>query len=220
MRTRHVVASAGELEFERVVFFSDAVFAIAITLLVINIRVPAPPGSRATLAQFAHELAGQTGRILSWALSFYVVGRYWTNHHAMFRHIARFDRRLVGLNLLLLACIAFMPYATNVVGEWGGSGPGAAFYAACLAVAGLAQGAVWFHAARRGRLTASHVPPALANRYLLSLLQPPVVFLASIPVAFVSPLAAECLWGLNVVGWRVLRRRVEAALDETEPAGG
>jgi uncharacterized membrane protein len=213
-----VVANAGELEFERVIFFSDAVFAIAITLLVINIRVPAPVGRAPTLAQFARGLSGETGRILSWALSFYVVGRYWTNHHAMFRHVAGFDRRLVGLNLVLLACVAFMPYATNVMGEWGYSSPGAASYAACLATVGLAQSAIWFHAARGG-LTAPRVPQRLANRYLVVLLQPPVVFLASIPVAFVSPLAAECLWGLNVVTWRLMRRRVEAAPDQTQAAG-
>jgi uncharacterized membrane protein len=215
---RYVVANAGELEFERVVFFSDAVFAIAVTLLVINIRVPVPPGGAATLGQFGHGLSTQTGRILSWALSFYVVARYWVAHHTMFRFVTRFDRRLVTLNLLFLACVAFLPYGTAVLGAWGDTRPGAAFYALSMATAGLTQSAVWFHAIRGG-LTVPRLDRGLGNAYLRTLLQPPAIFLLSIPVALlVRPAAAWGMWALIFLARRLFGHRVLAALDGTEAA--
>ena len=215
---RYVVANAGELEFERVIFFSDAVFAIAITLLVINIRVPVRPGSAATVGQFGHGLAQQTGRILSWALSFFVVARYWMAHHTMFRFVSRFDRWLIGLNLLFLACVAFLPYGTAVLGSWGDTGPGAAFYALSMAAAGLTQSAVWFRAVRAG-LTVPRLDRGLGNAYLRTLLQPPAVFLLSVPVALLArPEAAWCLWALIFLARYLFARRVLAALDRAETA--
>jgi uncharacterized membrane protein len=215
---RYVVASAGELEFERVVFFSDAVFAIAVTLLVINIRVPVPPGGAATLGQFGHGLSGQTARILSWALSFYVAARYWVAHHTMFRYVIRFDRRLIGLNLLFLACVAFLPYATAVLGAWGDTRPGAAFYALSMAAVGLTQSATWFHATRAG-LTVPRLDRGLGNAYLRTLLQPPVLFLLSVPVALLArPEAAWGLWAMIFLARRLFARRVLAALDRAETA--
>ena len=67
------LVNSGELEFERVAFFSDAVFAIAVTLLIINIHVPAADGTGPALARFGRGISQELGRILSWALSFYVV---------------------------------------------------------------------------------------------------------------------------------------------------
>jgi hypothetical protein len=72
--------------------------------------------------------------------------------------------------------------------------------------------------ARGGRLTVPGIPAALGNAYLLNLLQTPLVFLVSIPVAFLSPLIAECLWALILPVRQVLRRRVQAALDEVDTA--
>jgi hypothetical protein len=74
------------------------------------------------------------------------------------------DRRLIALNLLFLACVAFLPYATAVLGTWGNTSPGVAFYAAATAAVGLAQGAICFHAARGDRLTVPGVSAGLAMR--------------------------------------------------------
>jgi uncharacterized membrane protein len=211
---RHIVARAGELQFERVVFFSDAVFAIAATLLIFNIKIPAAVGTGTALARFGRGLDEENGRILSWALSFYMIGRYWIAHHTMFRYLRHLDRRLIALNLLFLALVAFLPYATAVLD----TSPGVAFYAAATAAVGLAQGAIWFHAARGDRLTVPGVSASLRNAWMLNLLQTPIVFLVSIPVAFVSPVVAVCLWALSLLVRRVLRRRVQAALDELDTA--
>jgi hypothetical protein len=128
------------------------------------------------------------------------------------------DRRLIALNLLFLACVAFLPYATAVLGTWGNTSPGVAFYAAATAAVGLAQGAIWFHAARGDRLTVPGVSASLCSAWMLNLLQTPIVFLVPIPVAFVSPVIDVCLWALSLLVRRVLRRRVQAALDELDTA--
>jgi TMEM175 potassium channel family protein len=108
-----------------------------------------------------------------------VVGRVWIGHHTLFRYLRRIDQRLMGLNLLFLALVAFLPSATAVLGDWGDTGPGTAFYAASIAAVGLTQGALWFHARRAG-LTTPDLSPELSKAYLLSLLTLPAVFLVSI----------------------------------------
>jgi uncharacterized membrane protein len=152
--------------------------------------VPASVGSGPALARFTRGIGQELGRILSWALSFYVVARVWIGHHTLFRYLRRIDQRLMGLNLLFLALVAFLPYATAVLGDWGDTAPGAAFYAASMAAVGLTQSGLWFHA-RRARLTSPELTPALAKAQLLTILTFPAVFLVPVPVAFLSPAAAQ-----------------------------
>ena len=108
-------------------------FAIAVTLLIINIHVPVSVGTGTALARFGRGIGRELGTLVSWALSFYVVGRVWIGHHTLFRDLRRIDQRLMGLNLLFLALVAFLPYATAVLGDWGDTSPGTAFYAASIA---------------------------------------------------------------------------------------
>src|SRR6476659_5276511 len=98
-RALNPLSVAGNLEYDRVLFFSDAVFAIAITLLVVDIRVPA------LVANAARELHADRGKILSFAISFLVIGLFWMGHHRMFRYITALDRPIIFLNLLFLGTI-------------------------------------------------------------------------------------------------------------------
>jgi uncharacterized membrane protein len=213
----YVHASSGELEFERVAFFSDAVFAIAVTLLIINVHVPASVGTGPAAARFARGLGQQLGQIISWALSFYVVARVWIGHHTLFRYLREIDARLLGLNLLFLALVAFLPYATAVLGDWGNTGPGAAFYAASMAAVGLVQSALWFHARRAG-LTSPSLTAESARAYLLHILTFPAVFLVSVPVAFLSPTAAEIMWGIVALTRGLVRRRFLSTASRSGPS--
>ena len=108
-RALNPLSVAGNLAYDRVLFFSDAVFAIAITLLVVDIRVPT------VVANAAQELHGDLGRILSFAISFLVIGLFWMGHHRMFRYITALDRPIIFLNLLFLGTIAFLPYPTALL---------------------------------------------------------------------------------------------------------
>ena len=94
---------------ERLVFFSDAVFAIAVTLLVLEIR---PPEDTRHLL---HGLAALWPSYLSYAITFLLIGQVWANHHVMFDHIRSADRTVLFLNTLLLMDIAFLPFAASVL---------------------------------------------------------------------------------------------------------
>ena len=112
--------SADTSSFERVVFFSDAVYAIAITLLVIDLRVPDLPGDASTQA-IADALLQLAPRFYAFALSFAVIGVYWLTHWRRFQLIERVNQRLVVINLLLLGSIVFIPFPTALIAEFGDS---------------------------------------------------------------------------------------------------
>jgi uncharacterized membrane protein len=192
---------AGNLEYDRVMFFSDAVFAIAITLLVVDIRVPD------VVRDTAHQLSTAQGRIVSFIISFLVIGLFWMGHHRLFRYITALDRSLIFLNLLFLGTIAFLPYPTALL--FAGSThqtAGPAFYAVCVAAAGLMELAVWLYATHTKGLVPASVSPAVRRYELSQLLPTPVVFGLSIPVAFVAPGVAPFTWILLLPIGRLLPR--------------
>jgi uncharacterized membrane protein len=174
---------------ERLVFFSDAVFAIAITLLVLPLTEV-----QFTDVNLGRELLRLWPELLSFVMSFAVIGNYWVAHHRMFRHIVDVDARLVWLNFGFLLVIAFLPFPTAVLGEHGDTTPAAVLYAGAMSLTGFTSATMWAHASYRGRL----VHPALdrrAVRYLqLRSLVVPATFVPSIGVAFLSPVAAWFLW--------------------------
>ena len=99
---------------DRIVVFSDAVMAIAITLIVVQISVPQVSDSEIGAA-----LSDGWPEYISFLLSFWVIGIYWFWHHVMFRSIVRYDTVFIWLNLLFLLCVAFLPFPTAVLGEYG-----------------------------------------------------------------------------------------------------
>src|SRR4051812_46793526 len=101
---------------ERLVFFSDAVFAIAITLLVIEIRVPHLAKGSPDIAYWA-ELAKLIPSLMGWLISFAVVGLFWMGHHRAFAMTARYSARILGWNMALLAMMAFMPFVTAFMAQ-------------------------------------------------------------------------------------------------------
>ena len=123
------LSRAGHLEYDRVLFFSDAIFAIAITLLVLEIRVPGHANNAAA------EIHAALPNMLSFAISFAVIGLFWIGHHSLSRYIAAFDRGLMTINLLFLGTIAFMPYPTQLLNHAGGgaSRPATVSYALTVA---------------------------------------------------------------------------------------
>ena len=96
---------------ERLIFFSDAVFAIAITLLVIEIHVPTPADA-VEAGGYGAALSHLLPSFMAFLISFAVIARFWAGHHAAFSMRARFDKSLLIPNFLLLLCVAFMPFST------------------------------------------------------------------------------------------------------------
>jgi TMEM175 potassium channel family protein len=202
-RALNPLSVAGNLEYDRVLFFSDAVFAIAITLLVVDIRVPDIAG----VVNAYQALNDARYKILGFAISFLVIGLFWMGHHRLFRYITALDRPLIFLNLLFLGTIAFLPYPTALLFVSSTSQVAATvFYAACVAGAGLAEFVVWLYAIRAKGLVPDSISPAFRRYETAQLLPTPVVFGLSIPVAFVAPGVAPFTWILLVPIGRVVRR--------------
>jgi uncharacterized membrane protein len=142
---------------ERLVFFSDAVFAIAITLLVLELRVPdLPPG--AGDAQFLQALADQIPNFVGFFVSFAVIGMFWAGHHRAFSLARRYEGRLVPWNLMLLCTIAFMPFATAFMSAHQGARVPALLYWSWLLLTAVLNLKVNSFATRPA-MVASDLPP-------------------------------------------------------------
>ena len=192
-------------ELDRIVFFSDAVFAIAITLLVLDIRVP----DGLSAAELPAQVLGLWPKFLSYVLSFLVILMYWMAHHSVFRSIKRYDRGLIWLNSLFLMCVAFLPFPTSLLGEYGENQLAVVIYAASLAVARVLLTAVWWYASSEHRLIDEKLPLSMIKAYRIRGLAIPLVFLISIGVSFFSVDAAVYSWVLLIFADALLVRALD-----------
>jgi uncharacterized membrane protein len=174
--------------------FSDGVFAIAITLLIIEVR---PPDSEA--GGLARDLANQWPSYAAYVVSFAIIGIIWVNHHDIFERITTVDRPLLFLNLLLLLTVAFLPFPTALLGEYIRKGDNAhiaaAVYGSNMTLIGLAFIAIWTYLARVPSLLAREVGTEGALRARRAAAIGPVLYGLSIPLAFVSPVACLIVYG-------------------------
>ena len=181
-----------DLALERLMFFSDAVFAIAITLLALDIRLPTLPPN-ATDAQVLNQLFALGSKYYSFGLSFLTIGLYWLGHHRMFHSIAHFDPLLLILNLWLLLCIAFIPFPASVIGNSTGR-TASVFYALTLAITGLVSGGMWLYASAGGRLLADELDRPSFRLSLVRSFLAPTLFLLSAALGHRSPALARIVW--------------------------
>lgn len=176
-----------EIEFSRIVAFSDGVFAIAITLLVLNLTIDKGLSS----GDLTSALFDNWDNLVAYGISFAVIGRFWIVHHRMFSEVKAFDGRLLGLNLFYLGWIVLIPFSSQVLGDYGGETPSVVLYSVNLAAVvliGLWMGA---DARRRGLSTTddeTHHENRIRSTYIAG------IFLLSIPLGFVAPRAAPYLW--------------------------
>lgn len=181
---------------DRLIFFSDGVFAIAITLLVLNVALPVLQAGSVSIDLPAALLA-TVPRLFAYALSFLVIGAYWMAHLRTFHYIERFDRRLAGLNLIFLLFVALVPFPTGVLSAYGDQLVAVVLYAATQAIIGLFLSVLWRYASHNHRLVAKKLTAQLIRDNTLRNASPALIFLASIGVAFLSIPAAEAMWVLT-----------------------
>jgi uncharacterized membrane protein len=170
---------------ERLVFFSDAIFAIAITLLIIEIRVPHLPPD-ATNTDWINAIAQLWPSLVAFSLSFIVIGAMWARHHATFAMVYRFSQSMMWPNLLLLMSIAFLPFSTAVMGIGRPSAIPYAFYSGSLLVASLMK--TWLnHIVLRPEFVAPGVTAAQITGERRRSWIMPTATAAAFGLAFVAP---------------------------------
>jgi TMEM175 potassium channel family protein len=193
-----------EFDYDRTVAISDGVFAIALTLLILNVN------DRITHGGFWNRLDQVAPDIAAYALSFAVLGLLWLRHHAFFRDLRRIDARMAFLNLVYLGLIAFIPYPTSLLSDEHGQTFATVLYATTLGLSALVSLLVRVHA-RRARLArgVSARESPFRTAWVIA------VFGLSIPIAFLNPAVARYCWLLlfltGVAERRLFLRRERAA---------
>lgn len=197
-------------DLTRTMAFSDGVFAIAITLLILPLTDAVVDGDRV-----GESIVELLPNILTFALSFAVIGRYWILHHKVIDRLARADGGLMVLNLVYLACIAFLPFPTSVLGEHGPTTASVLLYAANLIAIGLASLLLWWYASRRSALLRPSVTTWEIRTRTARTVAPTLAMLPSVPLAFVEPRWATVSWVL-IVPFSAVGDRL---FPDREPAG-
>jgi uncharacterized membrane protein len=186
---------------DRLVFLSDGVFAIAITLLVLEIALPHISGGyQQQVREFPSALWSMWPEVLTYALTFLIVGVYWMSHQHLFEYLARADTVLAWLNVFFLMSVAFLPIPSKILGDYGAIGAAERFYAMSLMLPGLFLIAMWGYATRQHRLVKQDLDSVLIRHRLERLLIAPVVFVLAIGLSYLNPHVAGVSLLLVVVG--------------------
>lgn len=152
-----------ELSTKRIEAFSDGVFAIAITLLIIEIKVPHLQNGTDGAIGLSAVLLDLWSHYFAYVLSFLMIGIYWVNHHYLFGLFKRTDHIFGLLNVFFLMCIAFVPFPTAVLGEYltdeHNRHSAVIFYALGLTLPAFAWFLIWFYASRNFRLVDKNLSP-------------------------------------------------------------
>jgi uncharacterized membrane protein len=189
---------------ERVIFFSDAVIAIAITLLALALPLPAAKNST-TNRQLLNALWADHEGYLAFLISFAVIGNHWAVHRRMFRYVNRLNGTLIRLDMIWLLMMIITPFATRILTGNGGFGVRFTIYTLVQVIASTCLLLMGREIRDKGlmRTDAPESARHPENSHTLTLV---VVFLISIPVAFAAGQWAFALWVAIPVLGRVLRR--------------
>lgn len=179
-----------QFQIERIILFSDAVFAIAITLLVIEIKVPELKEPVA-YSELIHSLWEKLRDILAYLLSFAVIGQFWSNHHRIFRYVNNYDGGLIWLNLLMLFFIALMPFTTFLNMRYGNFSIIWFYYSLNMFFIALSMVFLWMYLQKKPSFCTIAHDKALLSHYKLRALVTTIIFLLGGLMAFVPNHFAE-----------------------------
>jgi TMEM175 potassium channel family protein len=174
--------------------FADGVFAIAATLLILNVDTQVAGRGGGLASQLLHAWPSYAGYVVS----FITIGIIWVNHHTVLTQIGRTDRTFLFLNVAFLMCVAFIPFPTRLIAEHirdaGDARPAAIAYGITLTATAVLFSAVWFYAALGDRLLREDHDPAVVRGISRSYLPGPWIYLGATLVAIVHPVASAVLY--------------------------
>lgn len=185
-----------EKNTDRIITFSDAVFAIAITILILQIEIPASASNDELVA----DVIGQWPLYFSYLVSFIVIGRYWFNHLHLCNYLKRVDRKWTMINLFFLLSITFIPFPTELYGTHPDKGFALALYTLTIAASAALGGWLWLYSYRyAGDMVYKDVDKRIVRYGWRSRLTVAVSFLIVTPFIFVSDTFSYWFWPLYVM---------------------
>jgi uncharacterized membrane protein len=195
----------GPVEANRVLAFSDAVFAIAITLLTLNLEVPAGLHG-ADLTRALHQVLPALG---AYVLSFVILGQLWLAHHRIFGVIARVDHTVLVRNLVFLGLIAILPFPVRLLSDYSSRPVAVAIYALAFIAAMQLQRVIWLEVTRPEvrDLLREPVPDEVRTGFARVLLGMLVMFGAAVPIGMFAPGYATLVWAV-IIPFRLLMARL------------
>lgn len=203
---RGVFERGSGVDFDRMIFFTDAVYAIAMTLLIVTVELPKLSGDVNDPAVLWDAITDSGPKILGFFIGFVLLGRYWLAHHEFTAWLRAIDRTLMSTNLIYLAFVAFLPFPTALIGGYEDNPLSVTLFGITLAlVSGMET--VLFMVAYRHDLLRTRISRDAYRYGIAASTAPVVIFVASIPVAFlISPTAALLSWLVAIPVQMVLAR--------------
>lgn len=177
----------------RIEAFSDGVFAIIVTLLILDLKVPEFPDEGAVPRSF-DLVTPLFPQFVSFTASFFVVAIFWANHHAFFHILERANSKILWLNNLVLFFLSIVPFPTALIGRYFDHTAAAACYALVLFLAAVTFHVMYVHAARSDRLMYAWVTKQDRAFGMKRGLLGPILYGTAFITAFLSPRAAEILF--------------------------
>lgn len=190
-RSQRPAAPVGSMSTHRVEALADGVFAIVMTLLVFDLRLP-----DATLAELPAALASLWPKFLGYFVSFLLLGIYWVGHRNQFNFIRRADQNFHWLNIFFFGVVCLVPFSTGVLSRYPDALLAVALYGANLILIGLALFALWTYATYRGHLVDANLPPAVVRLGKQRSLLAPACYLVAILAGLIDPRLSLVIYAL------------------------
>lgn len=195
-----------DVKVEHIVAFGDALFAFSITFMAISLTMPEIQNN-ANEREIIEALASLWPKILQYIISFVVVSFYWVGFHRTFNYIKHTNSVIIWLTLLFLLFITFVSFATGLVVEDANSSIVMVIYSLILSSTGFISFGIWYYSSRNQEIVDNNIQPSIVRHYHIRSLVPSLVFLATIPVAFIDPRHTPYTWLVMFPITSIMRRK-------------
>jgi uncharacterized membrane protein len=176
---------------------SDGIFATVMTVLVLSLSIPTLVAE--TNAALTSYIVNLGPIVLSYMMSFLILGVFWVRHHNIFHFVARVDNTLIWLNMLFLLTVGFVPFSTELIGRFWNTEISTVVYGSNLIASGLCLEAIWLYIVRNRMLTVESVDEKVMAAVNRRLLGGPVLYFAAILISLLLPYGNTIAVGIYII---------------------